>query len=74
MDLTGRAIRIDSLAALEPRRIAYARGWQASSGLIAAPFDPPYYRASSQRARLDTDAQPFDLSEWPLRPSIRRWA
>ncbi|OGX89273.1 hypothetical protein BEN47_07705 [Hymenobacter lapidarius] len=68
LNLTGRAIRIDSLAALEPRRIAYARAWQASSGLIAAPFDPPYYRASSQRARLDTDAKTFQFEQMALTP------
>ncbi|OGX85285.1 hypothetical protein [Hymenobacter glacialis] len=68
LNLTGRAIRIDSLAALEPRRIAYARAWQASSGLIAAPFDPPYYRASSQRARLDTDAKTFRFERMALTP------
>ncbi|MBD2720606.1 hypothetical protein [Hymenobacter armeniacus] len=68
IDLTGRGIRIDSLAALEPRRIAYARAWKASSGLISAPFDPPYYRASSQRARLDTDAQTFRFENMALVP------
>ena len=39
LNLTGRAIRIDSLAALTPGRIAYARPWQANSGRITAPFD-----------------------------------
>ncbi|MBF9221006.1 hypothetical protein [Hymenobacter ruricola] len=68
IDLTGRGIRIDSLAALEPARIAYARSWKASSGLIAAPFDPPYYRASSQRARLDTDAHLFRFEGLSLVP------
>lgn len=68
LNLTGRAIRIDSLAALEPSRIAYARAWQGTSGLITAPFDPPYYRASSQRARLDTDAKTFRFEEMALTP------
>ena len=68
LNLTGRAIRIDSLAALTPSRIAYARAWQASSGRISAPFDPPYYRASSQRARLDTDAQTFRFEDLALIP------
>ena len=68
LNLTGRAIRIDSLAALTPGRIAYARAWQARSGRITAPFDPPYYRASSQRARLDTDAQTFRFEELALTP------
>ncbi|GAA3964790.1 hypothetical protein [Hymenobacter antarcticus] len=68
LNLTGRAIRIDSLAALTPSRIAYARGWQANSGRITAPFDPPYYLASSQRARLDTDAQTFRFEDLALTP------
>ncbi|HEX8326985.1 MAG TPA: hypothetical protein VF629_05560 [Hymenobacter sp.] len=68
LNLTARAIRIDSLAALEPRRIAYARSWQGNSGLITAPFDPPNYRASSQRAQLDTDAQTFRFDRMALTP------
>ena len=68
LNLTGRAIRIDSLAALTPSRIAYARAWQANSGLITAPFDPPYYRASSQRARLDTEAKTFRFESMALIP------
>jgi hypothetical protein len=68
LNLTGRAVRVDSLAALEPGRVAYARAWQGTSGLIAAPFDPPYYRASSQRARLDTDAGTFRFEELALTP------
>ncbi len=68
LSLTGRAIRIDSLAALAPARIAYARAWQATSGLITAPFDPPYYRASVQRASLDTDAKTFRFENLALTP------
>ncbi|ALW85749.1 hypothetical protein AUC43_12000 [Hymenobacter sedentarius] len=68
LNVTGRAIRIDSLAALEPRRIAYARAWQANSGLIGAPFDPPYYRATSQHMRLDTDAKTMRFEDMALTP------
>lgn len=68
LNLTGRAIRIDSLTALEPGRIAYARAWQAASGLVASPFDPPYYRASSQHARLDTNAKTLVLEGLSLTP------
>ena len=68
LNVTGRAIRIDSLAALEPRRIAYARAWQANSGPIGAPFDPPYYRATSQHMRLDTEAKTFRFEDMALTP------
>ena len=68
VSLTGRAIRIDSLAARAPGRIAYARAWRAHSGLVAAPFDPPYYRATSQHAQLDTDARTFRFDDLALTP------
>ncbi|WP_046242967.1 AsmA family protein [Hymenobacter terrenus] len=67
LNLTAQGIRIDSLAALEPRRLAYARAWQASSGLVTAPFDPPYYRAAGQRMRLDTEAHSFVLEDITLK-------
>jgi hypothetical protein len=68
LNLTGRAIRIDSLAARTPGRIAYARAWQGSSGLVTAPFDPPYYRATSQTTRFDTDARTFRFERMTLTP------
>ena len=68
LNLMGRAIRIDSLAACEPRRIAYARAWQAQSGCLSAPFDPPYYQASSAHVRLDTDAQTLRFDNLLLKP------
>ena len=68
LNLTGRAIRIDSVAALDPARIAYAKAWQGTSGLISAPIDPPYFRISSQRARLDTDAGTFQFEHMALVP------
>ena len=68
LNLTGRAIRIDSLAAREPRRIAYALGWQAHSGRLSAPFDPPFYRASSAHLRLDTDARTLRFENLLLKP------
>jgi hypothetical protein len=67
LSVVGRAIRIDSGAALEFRRIAYARTWRAQSGLVTVPFDPPYYRAAGQRLRLDTDAQTLRLDGLTLR-------
>ncbi|HEX8656529.1 MAG TPA: hypothetical protein VF690_03305 [Hymenobacter sp.] len=67
LNVVGHAIRIDSGAAREPRRIAYARAWRAQSGLVTVPFDPPYYRAASQRLRLDTDAQTLRLDALTLR-------
>jgi len=68
LNLTGRAVRIDSLAAREPRRIAYALGWRAHSGRLTAPFDLPYYRASTAHVRLDTDAKTLRLDNLLLQP------
>ncbi|SFP72118.1 hypothetical protein [Hymenobacter arizonensis] len=70
LNLTGQSIRIDSLTAAAPDRIAYARSWQANSGLVTAPFDPPYYRASSQKMRLDTNAKTFRFDGLALTPKF----
>ncbi|MFC7668304.1 hypothetical protein ACFQT0_13640 [Hymenobacter humi] len=68
LNLTGKSIRIDSLAARTPSRIAYARAWRGGSGLVTAPFDPPYYRATSQSTRFDTDAKTFRFEQMALTP------
>ena len=68
LNIIGRAIRIDSLASREPRRIAYALAWQAHSGRLSAPFDPPYYLASTAHARLDTDAKTLRFDNLLLTP------
>lgn len=68
LNVTGKSIRIDSLANLDPRRIAYARAWLVNSGRLSAPFDRPYYRASSQHVYLDTDAHLLRFSDMLLRP------
>ncbi|MDB5233600.1 MAG: hypothetical protein JWR44_593, partial [Hymenobacter sp.] len=68
LNLTGRGIRIDSLNAANPRSIAYGRVWQANSDLISLPFDPPYYRATIQHSRLDTDAKSFRMENLALTP------
>ncbi len=68
LNLTATAIRIDSLSALAPERIAYARRWQANSGRITALFDPPYYQASSQRMCFNTEAKTFRFENMALTP------
>ena len=68
LNATGRAIRIDSAANADPRRIAYARAWRLNTGRLSAPFDPPFYRASSQRVHLDTDAHLLRFTTMLLRP------
>ena len=68
LNATAHAIRIDSLANAEPRRIAYARAWQLTTDRFSAPFDPPFYQASSAHIRLDTDAQSLRLEDVLLRP------
>ncbi|GAB3864164.1 hypothetical protein GCM10028824_01320 [Hymenobacter segetis] len=68
LNATGKSIRIDSAANVDPRRIAYARAWLLNTGRLSAPFDPPFYRASSQHVHLDTDAHQLDFSDMLLRP------
>jgi hypothetical protein len=68
VNATATAIRIDSVADAEPRRILYARAWQVSTGELSAPFDPPFYRASSAHVRLDTDAHTLRFESMQLRP------
>lgn len=68
LNVTGTGIRIDSAANVDPHRIAYARAWVLNSGRLSAPFDAPYYRASSQRVHLDTDAHLLRFDDMLLRP------
>jgi hypothetical protein len=68
LTLTGRAIRIDQAAAAEPRRIAYALAWQGQSGQLSAPFDPPFYFASTERVKFDTDAHQLRFEAMQLKP------
>ena len=68
LNATGRAIRIDSAANADPARIAYARAWRLNTGRLGAPFDPPFYRASSEHVQLDTDAHQLVFSNMLLRP------
>ncbi|MDB5269550.1 MAG: hypothetical protein JWP58_2590 [Hymenobacter sp.] len=68
LNATGKSIRIDSAANIDPRRIAYARAWELNTGRFSAPFDPPYYRASSEHVHLDTDAHQLVFTDMLLRP------
>jgi hypothetical protein len=68
LNATGKAIRIDSLAGADPRRIVYARAWQLTTGLFTAPFDRPFYRASSAHMRLDTEAHSLRFEGLLLKP------
>ena len=70
LNVTGKAIRIDSVASLDPHRIAYARAWVLNSGPLSAPFDPPFYQASSARVSLDTEAQLLTFSDMLLQPKF----
>ena len=68
LNATGKSIRIDSAANADPQRIAYARAWQLNTGRLAAPFDPPFYRASSEHVHLDTDAHLLVFIDMLLKP------
>ncbi|MBO2008076.1 hypothetical protein [Hymenobacter negativus] len=69
LDLTGREIRIDQAASDESSRIAYARSWQGQSGRLSSPFDPPFYFASTERVKIDTDARLLRFEDMRLKPS-----
>ncbi|GAB3585952.1 hypothetical protein [Hymenobacter daeguensis] len=68
LNLTGRSIRIDQPSDDAPDRIAYALGWQGQSGRLSSPFDPPFYFASSERVKVDTDAQLLRFEDMRLKP------
>ena len=68
LNATGKSIRIDSAANNDPGRIAYARAWLLNTGQLVAPFDPPFYRASSEQVHLDTDAHLLRFSDLLLKP------
>ena len=70
LNATGWAIRIDSAANADPRRIAYARAWRLNTGQLSAPFDPPYYQASSAHVHLDTDAHLLRFRNLRLQPKF----
>ncbi|GAA4354983.1 hypothetical protein GCM10023185_17370 [Hymenobacter saemangeumensis] len=70
LNVTGTGIRIDSAAAADTRRIAYARDWQADAGRLATSFDAPFYQASSQRVRLSTATQTLRFEGLALTPAF----
>ncbi|WP_457064822.1 hypothetical protein [Hymenobacter sp. UYAg731] len=70
LNATGTAIRIDSAANADPGRIAYARAWLLNTGRLSAPFDPPFYQASSAHVHLDTNAQQLVFNDMLLHPQF----
>jgi hypothetical protein len=68
LNLTGRNIRIDQPSDDAPNRIAYALAWQGQSGRLSSPFDPPFYFASSERVKINTDAKLLRLEDLRLKP------
>ena len=70
VNITGRGIRIDSVARHTAARVAYARAWWASTGRLQAAFDAPYYRAESAHLRLNTTAHTLSLTGLALTPKF----
>ena len=76
MDLTGRALRIDSLAALAPRPVL-PTPWLGRPPPAPArhALDWPYDRATSQHARLETHAKSLLFrATLALTPRYSAWA
>ena len=66
----GTGIQIDSVAHLEPSRIAYARTWTAHTGRIQSMFNAPNYRASIAQMHLSTAAHNLRLNGLALMPNL----
>jgi hypothetical protein len=70
LNVSGTAIRVDSAAAQDARRILYAQAWQANAGRLVTTFAAPYYEASSQHVRLNTNRQTMRFEGLALTPAF----
>ena len=70
LNAMGKSIRIDSVANADPRRIAYARTWLVNTGRLTAPFDPPFYQASTTHVHADTESHQLSFSNLLLHPQF----
>ena len=70
INIIARRIHVDSAAERNPRCILYAAAWTAHTGRLAAAFDPPFYHATVQHLRADTDARSLIISNIAVVPSF----
>ena len=70
ISLQASQLRVDAAAAHDPRRVAYARAWQAATGRITAGYDAPFYRLVASGLRLDTRRQTLSLRGLAIQPTF----
>ncbi len=70
INLEGNGLRLDATAARDPRRVAYARAWRASTGRITATYDGPFFRLAAAGLRLDTRRQTLSLLGLAIQPTF----
>lgn len=70
INLQASGIKIDGAAARDPRRVAYASAWRASTGHITARYDEPYFRLAAAGLRLDTRRQTLGLLGLAIQPNF----
>lgn len=70
INVQASGIRIDAGAARDPRRVAYARAWRASTGRITARYDGPFFRLAAAGLRLDTRRQTLSLLGLAIQPNF----
>ncbi|QKG58600.1 DUF748 domain-containing protein [Hymenobacter sp. BRD128] len=70
INLEGKALRLDAAATRDPRRVAYARAWLASTGRITAVFDAPFFHLAAAGLRLDTRRQTASLLGLAIQPTF----
>lgn len=70
INLESNNLQIDAAAARDPRRLAYARAWRASTGRITTAYDGPFFRVAAAGLRLDTRRQTLDLLGLAIQPNF----
>jgi len=69
VNVQGTALRVDATAH-DPRRVAYARAWRASTGRITLAYDAPFYHLAVAGLRLDTRRQSLSLRGIAVQPTF----
>ena len=70
INLQASQLRLDAAAAHDPRRVAYARAWLASTGRVTARYDAPFFGLTASGLRLDTRRQTASLLDLVIQPTF----
>ncbi len=70
VNVCSTGLRVDSSASADFGRIAYARAWTAHTGRLTGTFDAPFYQASIEHLRANTDQKSLNLTGLHLKPAF----